>query len=202
MAPEYRDYTVWRHNDTSGETITIKNGIRKTTKPLNNTLNKEYWFFGGSTTWGYGVNDANTYPSHIAAKFNVKAVNFGEIAYIARQSLALLNNIIITSEERLNNKEITVIFYDGVNEVATRCRHEGRLLSTAHEIQIRRVFDNRLRDVQYSYARTFAQLLDMISDIGRKTGLYSLRPDNANALYSCHSNPKKARAIARTLVST
>ena len=83
-----------------------------------------------------------------------------------------------------------------------QCQHRTRLLSTSREILIRRALDNRTREIKYSYTRTFSQLLDMVSSIGRKAGLYSSDSANMNKLYSCHSNPQKARAIAKTLVST
>ena len=42
-----------------------------------------------------GVNDINTYSSMFAKLTGTKVTNFGETGYIARQSLAYLNNYII-----------------------------------------------------------------------------------------------------------
>lgn len=42
--------------------------------------------------FGAGSSDAKTLPSTIAKKTNRKGINFGESGYIARQSLAMLNN--------------------------------------------------------------------------------------------------------------
>ena len=66
LSTSYNDYNVWRRDDFSGETINIIDGLRKTSKPKKRNSDEEYWFFGGSTTWGVGVNDKNTYPSLVA----------------------------------------------------------------------------------------------------------------------------------------
>ena len=65
----YFDYITWRRNDFKGETINIVDGLRATYEPTNlNSNTDEYLFFGGSTTWGTGVNDENTYPSIFAKR--------------------------------------------------------------------------------------------------------------------------------------
>ena len=77
LPTSYFDYITWRRNDFYGETIVIENGLRKTFKPKipDNNIKEDFWFFGGSTTWGTGVNDYNTFPS-IFSRINSVSTNF------------------------------------------------------------------------------------------------------------------------------
>ena len=132
----YHDFITWRRNDFKGLTINIKDGLRvSSNNSLANESSSEFWFFGGSTTWGTGVNDDYTYPSLFAQSTSYKAINFGESGYISRQSLAYLNNYII-SNDIVDMSDINVVFYDGVNEVLHRCRTEINQLGTGRESQI------------------------------------------------------------------
>ena len=54
-----------------------------------------------------------------------KVTNFGETGYIARQSLAYLNNYIIKNQ-KLDMKDVNVIFYDGVM-MSLRMKHDKGL---------------------------------------------------------------------------
>lgn len=73
LGSTYHDYITWRRDDYAGENINIIDGVRHTSPPgaiqgVSAEAGLEYWFFGGSTTWGTGVNDENTYPSVFAKK--------------------------------------------------------------------------------------------------------------------------------------
>ena len=77
LTTTYYDYISWRRDDFSGETININNGIRFTPTFVEASNNEiEYLFFGGSTTWGTGVNDINTYPSIFAKLKKKKSYKF------------------------------------------------------------------------------------------------------------------------------
>lgn len=199
----YKDYITWRREDFEGETIKIANGIRKTIPAKNaQELKTNFYFFGGSTTWGTGVDDANTYPSIFAKLTESNVKNFGESAYLARQSLAYLNNLIL--DEKLNDmSKIHVVFYDGVNDVAHRCRSEVTGLATAREIQI----NERLNAVsanKYSFQETFSQLLNLLQSVLRR--VIAAQPPNLLgdnfSLYNCATDPSRAHQIAQTLVET
>ena len=71
LKSKYFDYYGWRRSDFNGETINIKDGLRRTTQSKN--IKDEYilWFFGGSTMWGTGVNDENTLPSLVAKETDI-----------------------------------------------------------------------------------------------------------------------------------
>lgn len=199
LPTSYHDYIVWRRNDYSGSTINIKNGLRKTSNVVNeNNEIPKYWFFGGSTTWGTGVNDEYTYPSLFAKKTNSYVTNFGESGYIARQSLAYLNNYLLN--HAINDMtNINVIFYDGVNEVSNRCRWEIDGLGTGREAQIK---DNLKNYEQFSFSRTFNQLQFLLTKISQKLAKDNSDSASTNSLYDCASDKTRAKEVAETLVDT
>ena len=198
----YYDYITWRRDDFTGETINISDGVRKTSIPqIQNNDIPDYYFFGGSTTWGTGVNDANTYPSLFAERLKTRVYNFGETGYIARQSLAYLNNfLIVNSINDISGKH--VVFYDGVNDVVSRCRSENSELGTARQKQIQKKLTlNQKFNSEYSFSKLFEQLKSFLQAIIRK-----LDKKNTQKLteqfYNCSSNSARAEEIARTLVET
>ena len=196
----YFDYITWRRNDFKGETINIVDGLRATYEPTNlNSNADEYLFFGGSTTWGTGVNDENTYPSIFAKRLNTRVTNFGETGYIARQSLSLLANYFVDkSLTDLSGKHI--VFYDGVNDVAHRCRSEISRLATAREQQIQSKILKNANET-YSFAKLFEQLTEFLQAVTRKLGIDKAQTI-ASKTYACSSDPRRAEEIARTLIET
>ena len=197
LSTTYYDFITWRKNDFKGETINITNGVRATTGSQRHSNDfPDYYFFGGSTTWGFGVNDDNTFPSLFARRINTQVYNFGEAAYIARQSLAFLNNYLIeNSITDLSRRH--VVFYDGVNDVSIRCRSEIDGLGTEREHQIQ----TKLATGRYSFARLFEQVTEFLQAVSRKLGMKS-NMQVAETTYSCSSNPDRAEEVARTLVET
>lgn len=200
LKTKYYDYITWRSNDFEGETINIIDGLRVSNEPnIFNSKEDDYLFFGGSTTWGVGVNDENTYPSIFAERLNTHVTNFGESSYIARQSLGLLTNFLVdNSLSNLSGKHI--IFYDGVNDVAERCRSEIRGLSTSREQQIQSIISLN-RNKRYSFGKTFEQLTELLHAAFRRLGLVN-ELSIANETYICSTDSKRAKEIAKTLVET
>ena len=198
----YYDFISWRRNDYVGETVNIVDGVRNTIGPqVQDDQSTQYYFFGGSTTWGTGVNDDNTYPSLFAQLTNSKVVNLGETGYIARQSLAYLNNLII-NESIVDMSGKHVMFYDGVNDVVNRCRAEISRLGTGRESQIQNVVSSSKYSYEkYSFLATFKQLVEFASAVAQKLGWVPSKIIT-DSFYSCSSNPERAQEIARTLVDT
>lgn len=196
----YFDYITWRRDDFEGETINISDGLRKTYEPTNPNVDADkYLFFGGSTTWGTGVNDNNTYPSIFADRLNTRVTNFGETGYIARQSLSLLTNYILDNS-LLDLSGRHIVFYDGVNEVVQRCRSEISGLSTGREQQIQSMLSPK-SNKKYSFARLFEQLTQFLQAVTRKLGVAEAL-SIASVNYNCSSDSSRAEEIARTLVET
>ncbi|UXX83980.1 hypothetical protein [Roseovarius pelagicus] len=115
--------------------------------------------------WGTGTDDTNTIPSVFAQSTGLRSVNFGEAAYISRQSLAMLTNAYIqrpdTGSQRL------VAFYDGVNNIAYWCRHDSDLISTQRQSQIRAalVQMRAQAEAKWTFSRTFSQLSDLLTKL-------------------------------------
>ncbi len=198
LSTTYYDYITWRRDDFTGETINISNGVRITsTSQIENNDIPDYFFFGGSTTWGTGVNDANTYPSLFAKRLATRVHNFGETGYIARQSLAYLNNfLIVNSINDISGKH--VIFYDGVNDVSHRCRKEIHDLGTAREKQLQ---EKLISNARFSFSKLFAQLKDFLQAAIQKINKKNTQ-ELVEQFYNCSSNPDRAEEIARSLVET
>lgn len=195
----YADYITWRRDDFQGETINIMDGLRVTYEPPNPNSNADvYSFFGGSTTWGTGVNDENTYPSIFAERLDTRVTNFGEAGYIARQSLALLiNDVVNNSSSDLSGQHI--IFYDGVNDVAHRCRSEISGLGTGRERQIQSMTQSGYE--KFSFAKLFEQSSQFLQAVTQRLGIVDAQLV-ASANYSCSADPRRAEEVARTLVDT
>ena len=195
----YHDFIVWRRDDFIGETININNGLRRTVIPdtMNDNLSS-FWFYGGSTTWGQGVPDAFTYPSLFAQQNGVNVVNFGEMAYLARQSVAFMVNHIISNDIQ-DLSDTKVVFYDGVNDVHIRCKtgHDG--ISTSRQNQLRTLLANKHK---YSFARTFSQLTDFLAALSYKVGANIGGNTDGAPIYNCASDSDRAIEVANSLVRT
>ncbi len=197
LKSKYKDFVVHRSHDLAGDTINITNGIRRTVLSKNIVNDTKFFFFGGSTTWGAGVNDTNTYPSLFSQLYNVETYNFGESEWIARQSLAMLNNIIISKTYNLINDEI--IFYDGVNDVSNYCRSGVDGLSTARENQIKKIIEDNSPQDKWSYTRLFSQVLDLFNII--KIKINPKIDEQNNFKFNCHISFSNASKAAKKIVS-
>ncbi len=201
---KYYDFISWRRDDIHTDQITIVKGER--VHPQKAVLSKsETWFFGGSTTFGYGVNDSQTYPAYFSELSSKKVRNFGESGYIARQSLAYFNNILI-EEFKLNENVKNIVFFDGVNDVAHRCRSEIFGLGTGRETQIRKKLSSSSTndDEIFTYKKTFEQILRFVSRVNDKL-FQSLENKSTKLIeegYSCSKDIERADYVAKTLVNT
>ena len=198
---KYHDYITWRRDDYAGETINIQNGVRKTKNVVNKTKsNKEFWFFGGSTMWGTGVSDDFTLPSLFAINSKNYSENFGELGYISRQSYAFLTNYIISNNYNdLHN--VNVVFYDGVNDVAQRCRFDASEMGTNQEDVIRRsVAAPGAR--RLSFSRTFSQPMELLQILISKLQTATETDSFNEEWHQCDKDPSRALEVAETLIDT
>lgn len=182
----YFDYIGWRRAPFNGETITIDGeGYRRHGKA--GWMQADMWFFGGSTMWGTGVTDSLTIPALFEAVGRMPSFNFGETGYTAHQSLNLLMKAYLTG-----GKPKHVVFYDGVNDVAHKCRYELNYYSSAREQQIR----EKLKPLGFagsSFMSVLAPSIKLLSEPFRKQA-------DKSKLFDCDTNPEKARLVASSLV--
>ena len=72
----------------------------------------DLFVFGGSTTFGYGVHDAETFPARLESYLEqVRVFNFGRGYYYSAQELALFQDLL-----RRGARPDVAIFVDGLNE--------------------------------------------------------------------------------------
>jgi hypothetical protein len=74
-------------------------------------LREAVWFFGGSTTLGVGVADAETIPARLEALIGRPVVNFGVRAHSSANE-----NHLLTYYLRAGERPRLAIFLDGINE--------------------------------------------------------------------------------------
>lgn len=201
---KYHDFITWRREDFEADGITIFSGERIVpNKYVEN--NEETWFFGGSTTFGYGVRDEEAYPAFFQEYSDSKVRNFGESGYIARQSLSYLNNLLISENFDTSNLK-NIVFFDGVNDVAHRCRSEISGLGSGREAHIR----NRLKSSQaadsemFTFGKTFEQVINFSTKVTEK--FFISQEEQSQTLikhaYSCSQNKDRAKFVAKSIVNT
>ncbi|MEM8994673.1 MAG: hypothetical protein AAGF23_07760 [Acidobacteriota bacterium] len=83
----------------------------------------DVYFFGGSTTFGYGVADGETIPSRLEARVEgVRVFNFGRGYYYSAQELALFADLL-----RGGAVPEVAIFLDGLNEGQSAPFYSGEM---------------------------------------------------------------------------
>lgn len=109
----YKSFVGWKGTFFQGKAINVDTaGLRKTLNNPGQDLSAKIAFLGGSTMWGFGVNDENTIPSQFASLADsLYAVNLGQLGYTAYQSYLLLQFEI--DQGRIPDM---VISYDGAND--------------------------------------------------------------------------------------
>ena len=192
---EYVAYYGWRRPPYAGETINIdQRGLRRTYRPENVTPERTIAFFGGSTTWGTGADDARTIPSEFV-KLNPEYVgyNFGETGYVAHQSL----NVFLQQYFDGFRPDV-VVFYDGVNDVWNKCRYEMGAYSHSREIRIRTALREAGSGNEENFVLTVLPIRNFVEKVVRVLGNQNR---SEASFYDCHKDSAKAEQIARVLLS-
>jgi hypothetical protein len=103
-----------RERPTTSRFVNVNgHGIRSNGKPVENlsAIKDAIWFYGGSTTFGYGVTDAETIPAQLETAVGRPVMNFGVAgSFSARENLLLVQTL------RLGYRPAAVVFLDGINE--------------------------------------------------------------------------------------
>lgn len=131
--PEYRNeardifryikwdaYNYWKVEPFNKKYININTDkTRKSWSLTKKTKNKiNIYFYGGSTTWGWGVRDNYTIPSlvgkHLYQDFGINSniINYGMLGYVHSQEIVELYKTL-----RSHKVPDVVVFYDGLNDV-------------------------------------------------------------------------------------
>lgn len=117
---QYVPYVEYREKPYRSPTINVDQHGRRVV-PGNCERPEAFtiWAFGGSTMFGFGAPDAFTIPAHLAQILDragrcARVVNFGSSTWQSTQSL-----IELVKHLRTQAPPDVVIFYDGINEVAS-----------------------------------------------------------------------------------
>jgi lysophospholipase L1-like esterase len=191
QSTRYVSYLGWRRRSFKGETINVEGiyGQRRTVGEAAQDKPSVY-FFGGSTMWGTGADDANTIPSLVAQLGDFRSQNFGEGAYVAHQGLLLLIELL-----QDGHRPDVVVFYDGVNEVGQKCRSELTPKSHAREGRIKAALAATSADKTYDLRYMVGPLMAAAVALSDAVGLR--RMDSA---FYCSTDAHKAQQIADNLV--
>ena len=193
----YRSFVGWRREPFAGsvKNVVAPYGIRQS---INSSSDRSTWFFGGSTMWGTGAIDSETIPSWYAKQSGKTVLNLGESAWVSRQSLNQLLNLL---GDGLRPEK--VVFYDGVNDILHGCRVE--LKNVPAHVQESGI---ALKLKQSPFEPALAAVANPFRDflvapykaIGGKLGFSISRHQNYGGM-DCSSNPVKAEKVANHLVS-
>ena len=133
----YVPFVEWRRRPFRGEAVNVDENGRRIHRAPGPGGRGVVRFFGGSTTWGTGVDDDHTIP----ALFNAlhpdwTVVNHGESGYYSRQELESLINSV-----HLGEPVDLVVFYDGYNDAHNLCRQDVDLTGHGRQGQIAALVD-------------------------------------------------------------
>ena len=185
----YKSFIEWRREAFAGETINVEGPyLQRRTLNVAAPDARKVYFFGGSTMWGPGVDDANTIPSLFAKASGLRAENFADSGYIAHQGLLQLIQLL-----QDGHRPDLVVFYDGVNDTLFKCRSELGPHSHEREQQIAGILKTSANPHSFSYY--LAPFAKLAQNLSRETG----RAAGAEE-FDCHANPAKAQAIADNLI--
>lgn len=185
----YRSYIEWRSRPTNfGNVIVEGPYLQRRTVAEHVTSTRKVYFFGGSTMWGAGDDDAGTIASKYAAATGTAPENFAEFGWTAHQGLLYLIQVL-----QDGRKPDVVVFVDGVNDVAAKCVIGSTPTSHGKEAQFASLISGA--DRPQSFAYLFRGVLRLSERISNQLSNAS-RPSP----YDCDTDPAKAEAIAANLI--
>lgn len=191
---QYEPFVGWKTLPYNGTTLHISDEGQRSVPATRYEEKKgqTVHFFGGSTMWGEGSDDAHTIPALFNAKNpQLEVYNHAQLAYNSRQELDALISLYATG-----SKPDIVIFYDGVNDAAFLCPKEIKKLP-AHRLVP--MYREKLYAGKSALAKDIAGkiFIDNTLKVIRK---FTYEPSPDNTPYDCVSNPEKAEQIAEMMM--
>lgn len=193
LRTRYISYIGWRREPFQGKTITVAGPYaQRATVGSADPGRPSVYFFGGSTMWGTGADDASTIPSLVTQLGGSRSENYGETAYTAHQSLALLIQLL-----QDGHRPDVVLFYDGVNEVAHKCRSELTAKSHSREAQLRSALVASKPENVYGLQYMAGPLMALAGTVSNRLSAW-LRSENR--YFACHTDATRAQQVANYLI--
>lgn len=132
LGTRYVPFVEWKRKPFRGETVNIDEEGDRIHRAPGGGERGVVRFFGGSTTWGTGVDDDHTIPALFNAIHPDWTVrNHGESGYYSRQELERLIGLV-----HLGEPMDLVVFYDGYNDVRELCRRDVDLNGHGRQAQL------------------------------------------------------------------
>ena len=192
IQPVYKSFVGWRSKSFAGEMINVEGPhLQRRTVNAAAPGAKTAYFFGGSTTWGVGSNDAGTIPSQFASNTGFHTENFGNSGWVAHQSLVMLMQLI-----QEGRRPDLVVFYDGINEVYFKCLRGHTHVSHGMESRINTVLERNTKPS--SFTAFLAPAWEVLNQL--RSRLTSAVRDGTDTGRDCDVNPKKSEQIAESLI--
>ena len=188
LKTDFMAYLGWRRRPFHGQTITVEEGtlIRRTPIARNDPAAPSVYFFGGSTMWGSGADDARTIPALYQREAGGAVLNFGESGWTAHQSLNQLMKLYAEG-----HRPRVVVFYDGVNDVSHKCRQESDFWAYERQGQIRQALAYRPAEWGY-YLQPILNVVNLAA--GAVSG------NQGQRYFNCERDSRKAELIAEQLM--
>jgi hypothetical protein len=187
LQTRYVPFVEWRREPFRGETTTIDDAGNRVHPPTTTAPAGRARFFGGSTMWGKGVEDAHSIPAAFNAlhpDFTVH--NHGESGFVSRQSLEQLINL-VNQDEPMD----LVVFYDGCNDFYSLCRSDTSVNGHSRENEMIRKF------------RPPSMMVEAVSGALRDVVFWAWGRSmkTAGPGSRCQHDPAGAARVARTLIN-
>jgi hypothetical protein len=186
LRTQYVPYLAWSRLPFQGKTTNVnEDGDRVTPSTTKHPVG-HIRFFGGSTTWGSGVDDQNTIPAHFNTLHpNYQVHNHGEAGFVSRQELARLINLV-----NQNAPMDLVIFYDGCNDAHHMCRADLSINGHREESKLRNTL------------KPHSQVMDSLTGSLLKN-IHWLKTEfeNKEAPSQCQADHRYAQNVANTIVN-
>jgi hypothetical protein len=187
LQTRYVPYIVWQREPFRGSTTTVgEDGNR--VHPLPGTEPVAHVrLLGGSTMWGKGVDDAHSIPALLQAlEPNVRVYNNGESAFVSRQGLERLINVVAE-----DGPVDIAVSYDGCNDFYSICREDTSINGHSHEGDMAR----KLRPPSYASDVLFGAIREVIFYAWGRS-LKAAGPPSR-----CQNDPADAERVARTMIN-
>ena len=163
----YEEVIGFKEKPRQGKYVNVNSyGFRTTAdgEEFRKRLNGAVWFFGGSTTFGYGVGDTETIPHILGELLDDNVVNLGRGSYYSLQENLLLQSLLNSGL-----KPSRVVFLDGINERCSIKMYQKEMEVLFSEAQKSVI---SLTDYTLSLAKP---LLNLLPKVFLKLGLSSVK---------------------------
>lgn len=187
LRTRYVPFVAWSRLPFEGRYTTVNAEGDRVHPPTTANPKGHVRFFGGSTIWCKGVADEETIPAQFNALYpELRVHNHGESAFVSRQGVARLTNL-VNQDEPMD----VVFFYDGCNDVYRLCRDESTLNGHARGDSIAA----RVKPASHIFNALAGPIWEVTQFVA---GVLELAPEPESL---CATVPGHAEKVARTLVN-